>query len=92
MPRGPCGIEMRMGTVPMRESVSYGPPRVHFYIGDFLNIKKYDHIFIIIPKGKLNLSAEGTKIGNQLNPASDLLNSNIIEELKKQIMLHLMLL
>ena len=55
----------------------------HFYIGDFLNIKKYDHIFIIIPKGKLNLSAEGTKIGNQLNPASDLLNSNIIEELKK---------
>ena len=35
MPRGACGIEMRMGGVPIRESVSYAPPRVHFYVGDF---------------------------------------------------------
>ena len=28
-------IEMRMGRRPIRESVSYAPPRVHFYIGDF---------------------------------------------------------
>ena len=35
MPRGPCGIEMRMGNIPMHESVSYGPERVHFYVGDF---------------------------------------------------------
>ena len=55
----------------------------HFNINNFLNVKNYDHIFVIIPKGKLNLSAEGTKIGNQINPISNLLASNIIEELKK---------
>ena len=55
----------------------------HSHINNFLNIKNYDHVFVIIPKGKLNLSAEGTKIGNQSNPSSTLLSSNIIEELKK---------
>ena len=25
---------MRMGSIPIRESVSYGPERVHFYMGD----------------------------------------------------------
>ena len=55
----------------------------HFHINNFFNVKNYDHVFVIIPKGKLNLSAEGTKIGNQLNPASPLLSSNIIRELKK---------
>ncbi len=55
----------------------------HFNINNILNVQNYDHIFVIIPKGKLNLSAEGTKIGNQSNPASALLASNIIEKLKK---------
>lgn len=55
----------------------------HFYMGDFLNVKNYNHVFIIIPKGKLNLSAEGTKIGKQINPISNLLASNIVEKLKK---------
>ncbi len=55
----------------------------HFNINNILNVQNYDHVFVIIPKGKLNLSAEGTKIGNQPNPASGLLSSNIIEELKK---------
>tara|TARA_R110001583_G_scaffold65162_1_gene188411 strand:- start:1308 stop:2288 length:981 start_codon:yes stop_codon:yes gene_type:complete len=55
----------------------------HFHIDNFLNVKKYDHVFVVIPKGKLNLSAEGTKIGNQINPASSLLSSNLIKELKK---------
>ena len=35
MPRGAYGIEMRMGKLPIDESVSYAPPRVHFYVGDF---------------------------------------------------------
>ena len=35
MPRVASGIEMRMGTAPMRESVSYAILRVHFYVGDF---------------------------------------------------------
>jgi hypothetical protein len=55
----------------------------HFHMGNFLNVKNYNHVFVIIPKGKLNLSAEGTKIGNQINPASSLLSFNIIKELKK---------
>ena len=55
----------------------------HFHMGNFLNVKNYNHVFVIIPKGKLNLSAEGTKIGNQINPASSLLSSNLIKELKK---------
>ena len=32
--RGTCGIEMRIHWW-NDESVSYAPPRVHFYIGDF---------------------------------------------------------
>ena len=55
----------------------------HFYMGNFFNVKNYNHVFVIIPKGKLNLNAEGTKIGNQNNPSSLLLSSNIIKELKK---------
>tara|TARA_R110001592_G_scaffold151192_3_gene377514 strand:+ start:701 stop:1681 length:981 start_codon:yes stop_codon:yes gene_type:complete len=55
----------------------------HFNINNISNIQNYDHVFVIIPKGKLNLSAEGTKIGNQINPSSSLLSSNIIENLKK---------
>ena len=55
----------------------------HFNMNNITNVQNYDHVFVIIPKGKLNLSAEGTKIGSQLNPASTLLSSNIIQELKK---------
>ena len=55
----------------------------HFYRDNISNIKNYDHVFVIIPKGKLSLSAEGIKIGDQPNPVSDLLNSNIIKNLKE---------
>ena len=55
----------------------------HFSTSNILNVKGYNHVFVILPKGKLNLSAEGIKIGNQLNPASSLFTSNIIGELKK---------
>ena len=56
----------------------------HYPFEFFTKVSNYDHVFTILPKGKLNLSAEGTKIGNQINPASTLLNSNVIEGLKKQ--------
>jgi len=55
----------------------------HFHRGNISNIKNYDHVFIIIPKGKLSLSAEGIKIGNQMNPVSGLLRSNIIKDLQE---------
>ena len=54
----------------------------HFFISKFPQIKNYDHIFLILPKGRLNLSAEGSKINNQPNPVSSLLSSDIIKTLK----------
>tara|TARA_Y100000385_G_C13099128_1_gene643317 strand:- start:2723 stop:3718 length:996 start_codon:yes stop_codon:yes gene_type:complete len=46
-------------------------------------VLKYEHVFIIFPKGKLNLSAEGSKIGNQTNPVSELLAYDIVGRLKQ---------
>ena len=40
----------------------------HFCIHDFLKLKGYDHIFIIFPKGRVYLSAEGSQIVNKINP------------------------
>ena len=56
----------------------------HFNIHEFNKVKGYDHVFLILPKGKLNLSADGSKINEQLNPISSLLNSNITNILKTQ--------
>ena len=40
MPRGACGIEMRIHATWIDESVSYAPERVHFYaVCDTLNCK-----------------------------------------------------
>ena len=56
----------------------------HFNIHEFNKVSDYDHVFLILPKGKLNLSADGSKISKQLNPISSLLNSNITNVLKTQ--------
>ena len=55
----------------------------HVPLSNYNNINGYDHIFLILPKGKLNLSAEGTKISNIINPYSDFYSSNFIDILKK---------
>ena len=55
----------------------------HIPLMDFQRVKEYDHIFLILPKGKLNLSAEGTKIGNVQNPYSQFYSSNFIDILKE---------
>lgn len=55
----------------------------HHSIFLFEDVKDYDHVFIIFPKGKTFLSAEGSRLINQENPVSKLLNSNLIEVLKK---------
>jgi uncharacterized membrane protein YfbV (UPF0208 family) len=55
----------------------------HYNIFRYEEVKGYDHIFIIFPKGKTFLSAEGSKLVNAINPVSDLLNSNLIEKLKE---------
>jgi hypothetical protein len=55
----------------------------HHSIYSLENVRDYDHIFVIFPKGKTFLSAEGSKLINGENPVSGLLNSNLIEILKK---------
>lgn len=54
----------------------------HYNINDFLKVKRFDHVFVIIPKGKVFLSADGSKITDENNPISNLLESNFIEILK----------
>lgn len=54
----------------------------HVPLSKYNEVSDYDHVFIIFPKGKLNVNAEGSVIGNQSNPASQYLKSNLIEKLK----------
>jgi hypothetical protein len=56
----------------------------HYPISSYNIVKDYDNIFIIFPKGRVYLSAEGSKLLNELNPVSELLNINIAEKLKLQ--------
>ena len=60
----------------------YALNATHYNINKINDIKGYDHIILILPKGKLNLSAEGSKIKDSKNPSSNLLASNIVENLK----------
>jgi hypothetical protein len=46
-------------------------------------IEGYDVVFVIFPKGRMFLSAEGSKIIDGKNPVSDLLELNIVEKLKQ---------
>lgn len=54
----------------------------HRYIHHYQEVKDYDHIFIIFPKGKTFLSAEGSKLVNSINPVSELLRRDIITVLR----------
>lgn len=54
----------------------------HHPIRDYTQISGYDHVFVIFPKGKVFLSAEGSKITEGVNPVSDLLHSKLIDTLK----------
>jgi len=54
----------------------------HFCIHDFLRVANYDHVFVIFPKGKLYLSAEGSQLIEDRNPATDLLIKEPVERLK----------
>jgi len=55
----------------------------HRHLHHYAEVQDYDHVFIIFPKGKTFLSAEGSRLINGENPVSGLLNSNLIEILKK---------
>jgi uncharacterized membrane protein YfbV (UPF0208 family) len=55
----------------------------HRRIYNYGAVRDYDHVFIIFPKGRVYLDACGSKLIDEVNPASVLLSSNIIEELKQ---------
>jgi hypothetical protein len=62
----------------------YALDATHHNIHTYKTISGYDHVFIIFPKGKTFLSAEGScLIQNATNPVSDLLDSDLILDLKK---------
>ena len=58
----------------------------HFPITHNKQVSGYDHVFIIFPKGQVNLNAVGAKIANTPNPFSDLLASSPywMDNLKEQ--------
>jgi len=55
----------------------------HRHIHHYKEVRDYDHVFIIFPKGKTFLSSEGSKLVEGHNPASELLRLDIVGELKK---------
>ena len=56
---------------------------VHFPLAKYQSVSGYDVVFIIFPKGKLFLSAEGSKIADGENPASMYLQQPLVETLKQ---------
>jgi hypothetical protein len=62
----------------------YALDATHHSIREYKTISDYDHVFVIFPKGKTFLSAEGSCLyENATNPVSDLLDSDIILKLKQ---------
>ena len=54
----------------------------HFSLIDINQVKEYDHVFVIIPKGEVFLNAVGVKLNEKENPIRGLLNSDFINILK----------
>jgi len=62
----------------------YALDAMHHNIHTYKTVTGYDHVFIIFPKGKTFLSAEGSNLLEySTNPVSELLDSDIILDLKK---------
>jgi hypothetical protein len=55
----------------------------HFNITKFQEIKDYDHVFIIFPKGEVYLNSVGSTLINKQNPISPLLRIDLIGKLKQ---------
>lgn len=56
----------------------------HFNIQNLKEVVGYDKVFIIFPKGRVYLSAEGSKIIQGINPITKLLEIDIVGVLKSQ--------
>lgn len=55
----------------------------HNNIYNYNDVTDYDFVFIIFPKGRVFLSAEGSKLTSEKNPITDLLNSDFLLKLKE---------
>lgn len=55
----------------------------HRYLYHYAEVQGYDYVFVIFPKGKTFLSAEGSRLIQGENPVSGLLVSNFIDVLKQ---------
>ena len=56
----------------------------HIPLAHYNQVKDYDNVFIMFPKGVLNLNMIGVEISNNINPVSSLLSQNIGKVLKQQ--------
>jgi hypothetical protein len=54
----------------------------HRHIHHYAEVRDYDHVFVIFPKGQLYVNADGTQIAEDRNPISDLLIKELVERLK----------
>jgi len=55
----------------------------HHTITEYSNVKDYDAVIVIFPKGRVFLDAAGSKLLDLPNPVSNILTSNFIETLKQ---------
>lgn len=56
----------------------------HYNINNFANVKGYDHVLIIFPKGEVSLNAFAVKQKDIVNPVSTLLIQQIPTRLKQE--------
>ena len=56
----------------------------HFNIHMLEELKGYEHVFVIFPKGKTFLSSEGSTLVSGVNPVSQLLREDIVGKIKQQ--------
>lgn len=55
---------------------------IHIPLMQFDTVQGYDNVFVMFPKGRLNLSMEGMKIADMQHPYSNILALNFIQTLK----------
>jgi len=55
----------------------------HININMFADVKGYDHVFIIFPKGTTFLNSAAVNLIKGVNPVSELLSANIVQILKQ---------
>ncbi len=56
----------------------------HHNIRDYINVSGYDKVFVIFPKGRVFLDSAGSRLSDEINPVTDLLQSNFVKILKQQ--------